>query len=45
MEDHEERVDREWLELLSEVRVVLPGAQVPFALLLSLPFLSRFSEL
>lgn len=44
-EDRKERVDRELIELLNEIRVVLPGAQVLFAFLLSLPFLMRFSEL
>ncbi len=44
-EDRKERVDRELIELLNEIRVVLPGAQVLFAFLLSLPFLSRFELL
>jgi Family of unknown function (DUF6328) len=44
-EDRKERVDRELIELLNEIRVVLPGAQVLFAFLLSLPFLARFSVL
>jgi Family of unknown function (DUF6328) len=44
-EDRKERVDRELIELLNEIRVVLPGAQVLFAFLLSLPFLTRFSVL
>jgi len=44
-EDRKERVDRELLELLNELRIVLPGAQVLFAFLLTLPFLSRFEEL
>ena len=37
-EDRKERVDRELIELLNELRVVLPGAQVLFAFLLVLPF-------
>jgi hypothetical protein len=44
-EDRKERVDRELIELLNELRVVLPGAQVLFAFLLSLPFLARFGAL
>ena len=44
-EDHKERVDRELIELLNEIRVVLPGAQVLFAFLLSLPFTQRFESL
>jgi hypothetical protein len=45
VEDRKERVDRELIELLNEIRVVLPGAQVLFAFLLSLPFLARFDLL
>ena len=44
-EDRKERVDRELIELLNEIRIVLPGAQVLFAFLLSLPFLAHFGEL
>ena len=44
-EDHKERVDRELIELLNEIRVVLPGAQVLFAFLLTLPFAQRFGSL
>lgn len=44
-EDRKERVDRELIELLNEIRVVLPGAQVLFAFLLILPFQSRFEML
>jgi hypothetical protein len=44
-EDRKERVDRELIEFLNEIRVVPPGAQVLFAFLLSLPFLARFGEL
>jgi hypothetical protein len=36
---------REWNELLSEVRVVLPGVQLLFAFLLTAPFSDRFTEL
>jgi len=44
-ETHHERVNRELIELLNELRVVLPGVQVLFAFLLSLPFLYRFDQL
>ena len=44
-EDRKERVDRELIELLNEIRIVLPGTQVLFAFLLSLPFLARFDLL
>ena len=44
-EDRKERVDRELLELLNELRIVLPGAQVLFAFLLTLPFTFRFEQL
>jgi hypothetical protein len=37
-----ERLDRELIELLNELRVVLPGAQVLFAFLLAVPFQQRF---
>ena len=45
VEDRKERVDRELIELLNEIRVVLPGAQVLFAFMLSLPFLTHFDLL
>ena len=37
------RLDRELIELLNEVRVALPGAQVLFAFLLVLPFQAAFA--
>jgi hypothetical protein len=43
-ETQKERVDRELIELLNEVRVALPGVQVLFAFLLTLPFTNRFRE-
>jgi uncharacterized membrane protein len=43
-EPHKERVDRELIELLNELRVALPGVQVLFAFLLILPFQQRFAE-
>jgi hypothetical protein len=44
-ESEKERVDRELIELLNEVRVALPGVQVLFAFLLVVPFNQRFVEL
>jgi uncharacterized membrane protein YhaH (DUF805 family) len=43
-ETHEERVNRELIELLNELRVALPGVQVLFAFLLAVPFSQRFDE-
>ena len=43
-EDEKERIDRELIELLNELRVVLPGVQVLFAFLLILPFQQGFSK-
>ncbi len=43
-EDRKERVDRELIELLNELRVALPGVQVLFAFLLILPFQQGFGE-
>jgi hypothetical protein len=37
--------EREWTELLNEVRVVLPGVQILFAFLLAVPFSDRFANL
>ena len=37
-EDQSERIDRELIELLNELRVALPGVQVLFAFLLTVPF-------
>ena len=39
-----ERVDRELIELLNELRVALPGVQVLFAFLLILPFSQGFER-
>ena len=41
----EERLNRELIELLNELRVAMPGVQVLFAFLLTVPFSSRFLEL
>ena len=40
-----ERLDRNLIELLQEVRVVQTGVQVLFAFLLTVPFSSRFDEI
>ncbi len=40
-----ERVDRELIELLNEIRVALPGVQVLFAFLLVVPFNQRFPDI
>jgi hypothetical protein len=44
-EDHDGRVNRELMELLNELRVILPGIQVLFAFLLTVPFSQRFAAL
>jgi hypothetical protein len=41
-EDPEERISRELIELLNELRVALPGVQVLFAFLLAVPFAQGF---
>jgi len=41
-ESHSERVNRELIELLNELRVALPGVQVLFAFLLAVPFAQGF---
>src|SRR5215213_3153007 len=43
-EDDKERLDRELIELLNELRVTLPGVQVLFAFLLTVPFSQRFIQ-
>jgi len=44
-EDKDERLDRELIELMNELRVALPGVQVLFAFLLAVPFSQRFEKL
>jgi Family of unknown function (DUF6328) len=44
-ESRSERLDRELIELLQELRVVLPGVQVLLAFLLTAPFQQRFAQL
>jgi O-antigen/teichoic acid export membrane protein len=41
-ESEKERIDRELMELLTELRVAIPGVQVLFAFLLVVPFQQRF---
>jgi len=43
-EDRRERVNRELIELLNELRVALPGVQVLFAFLLAVPFAQGFTR-
>ena len=45
MESEEERADRNLSDLLQELRVALPGVQVLFAFLLTVPFTNRFDDL
>ena len=44
-EKHQGDFAHEWVEFLNEVRVALPGVQILFAFLLSVPFSDRFSHL
>src|SRR6266496_6776712 len=44
-EDEKTRRDRELIELLNELRVVLPGVQVLFAFLLTVPFSNGYSKM
>ena len=45
-ESYDERLNRELIELLNELRVALPGVQVLFAFLLTIPFTgSAFDKL
>jgi hypothetical protein len=43
-ESRRERVNRELIELLNELRVALPGVQVLFAFLLAVPFSNGWSK-
>jgi hypothetical protein len=43
--DEEEKRDRQMIELLNELRVALPGVQILFAFLLTVPFSFRFDKL
>jgi hypothetical protein len=44
-ETREEQMDRNWAELLQELRVLQTGVQILAGFLLTLPFQSRFEEL
>ena len=44
-ESKDDKLDRELIELLNELRVALPGVQVMFAFLLTVPFSQRFGQL
>src|SRR5918999_1558817 len=43
-ETHSQRVNRELIELLNELRVALPGVQVLFAFLLAVPFAQGWAQ-
>jgi hypothetical protein len=45
MRDEGDKRDRQMLELLNELRVALPGVQILFAFLLTVPFTQRFPQL
>ena len=42
--EEQERLNRQMIELLNEVRVAMPGVQVLFGFLLTVPFQQRFSD-
>jgi cation transport ATPase len=44
-ESRRERVNRELIELLNELRVALPGVQVLFAFLLAVPFSNGYNRI
>ena len=44
-ENSQQRTARELIELLNELRVILPGVPFLFAFLLTVPFSQRFPEL
>ena len=41
----ERKRDRQMIELLNELRIALPGVQILFAFLLTVPFAQRFTDL
>ena len=43
-EDEQERLNRQMIELLNELRVAMPGVQILFGFLLTVPFQQRFSQ-
>jgi hypothetical protein len=44
MDDERDRTERQLAELLQELRVALPGVQILFAFLLTVPFAQRFGD-
>lgn len=44
-ENKDERLNRELIELLNELRVALPGVQMLFGFLLAVPFSQRFNTI
>jgi hypothetical protein len=44
-DEDERKRDRQMLELLNELRVALPGVQILFAFMLTVPFSQRFGDL
>ncbi len=43
--DEEDRRDRQMMELLNELRIALPGVQILFGFLLTVPFAQGFSKI
>ena len=43
-EEEQERLNRQMMELLNELRVAMPGVQVLFGFLLTVPFQQRFRQ-
>jgi uncharacterized protein DUF6328 len=43
-EEEQERLNRQMIELLNELRVAMPGVQILFGFLLTVPFQQRFSQ-
>jgi cation transport ATPase len=43
-EDEQDRLNRQMMELLNELRVAMPGVQILFGFLLTVPFQQRFSQ-
>jgi membrane-bound acyltransferase YfiQ involved in biofilm formation len=43
-EDDQERLNRQMMELLNELRVAMPGVQILFGFLLTVPFQQRFRD-
>jgi len=44
VKDEQEKRDRQMIELLNELRVALPGVQLLFGFLLTVPFSQRFGD-